>query len=142
MSSVYIISDHGKLAKRDETLLFKQAGGPERIIFPFKTEQLLIIGNVSISGAALRLLMRHKIATIFISANGRFNGKIVFGENKNVFLRQKQYQILADRQQSIIFAKNIIHGKLKNEITFCNGSIAVIPWLPMIPAKWKRRLTP
>ena len=94
MATIYILSEHGKLTKKDETIVFVQSDETRTILFPFKTEHLVIIGNVSISGDALRLLTKYKICTTFLSSNGRFNGKLSFGDSKNVFLRQRQYRIL------------------------------------------------
>lgn len=118
MSSVYIISDNGKLSKKDETLVFSQVDGTSTILFPYKTELLVLMGNVSVSGNALRLLTKYKIPVIILSKNGRFNGKLTFGENKNVFLRQKQYEILSDLNRSLEIARSIVLGKIKNQISF------------------------
>lgn len=118
MASIYILSDHGKLTKKDETIVFVQPDETRTILFPFKTQQLVIIGNVSISGDALRLLTKYKIPTTFLSSNGRFNGRLTFGDGKNVFLRQKQYRILDDKKQSLEIARSIVVGKIKNQISF------------------------
>lgn len=118
MSAIYILSDNGKLSKKDETIVFSQADGTNTILFPFKTEQLVLIGNVSISGEAFRILTKYKIPVTLLSKNGRFNGKLTFGENKNVFLRQKQYQILSNQKQSLEIARSIVVGKIKNQISF------------------------
>ena len=118
MAAIYILSDKGKLNKKDETLVLNQIDGTQTIIFPFKTEQLVIIGNISISGEALRILTKYKIPTTFLSSNGRFNGKLTFGDGKNVFLRQKQYRILDDKEKSLAIAKNIVVGKVKNQLSF------------------------
>lgn len=115
MSAIYILSDYGKLGKSDETLVFTQPDGTKTILFPYKTEQLILIGNVSISGDALRLLTKYKIPVILMSKNGRFNGKLTFGEGKNVSLRQKQYLILSNEQESLKIARSIVCGKIRNE---------------------------
>jgi CRISPR-associated protein Cas1 len=118
MASIYILSDHGKLTKKDETFVFVQSDETKTILFPFKTKQLVIMGNVSLSGDALRLLAKYKISTTFLSSNGRFNGKLTFGDGKNVFLRQKQYKILDNPEESLKIAKSIVVGKIKNQISF------------------------
>ena len=118
MASVYILSDNGKLSKKDEKLIFTQYDGNTTILFPFKTESLVLMGNVSISGEALRLLTKYKITTTLLSSNGRFNGKLTFGDSKNVFLRQKQYRILDNPEESIKIAKSIVLGKIRNQISF------------------------
>lgn len=118
MSSVYILSDYGKLSKHDQTLVFIQKDETRTIIFPYKTEQLVLMGNISISGEAMRLLTKYRIPTTFLSSNGRFNGKLTFGDSKNIFLRQKQYRILDDKKASLEIARSIVCGKIRNEISF------------------------
>ncbi len=118
MSEIYILSDYGKLSKRDETIVFTQPDGTSTILFPFKTEQLVLIGRISISADALRLLTKHKIPTTFLSSNGKFNGRLSFGDKKNVFLRQKQFRILDNPKKSLEIARSIVVGKIKNEISF------------------------
>ena len=118
MAAIYILSNYGKLTKKDETLVFVQPDESKTILFPFKTEHLVIIGNISISGEAIRILTKYKIGTTFLSSNGRFNGKLTFGDSKNVFLRQKQYRILDDKKSSLEIARSIVIGKIKNQISF------------------------
>ena len=118
MGAVYIISNYGKLGKKDDTLIFSQGDEVKVVLFPFKTEHLVIMGNVSISGDALRLLMKHKIGTTFLSSNGRFNGKLTFGDSKNIFLRQKQFRMLDDAKASLAVSRSIVMGKIRNEISF------------------------
>ena len=118
MASIYILSDYGNLSKKDETIVFSQPDGTNTILFPFKTEHLVIIGKISISADALRLLTKYKIGTTFLSSNGKFTGKLSFGDSKNVFLRQKQFRILDDEIKSLEIAKSIVAGKIRNEISF------------------------
>lgn len=118
MAEIYILSDYGKLTKRDETIVFSQPDGTSTILFPFKTEHLVLIGRISLSADALRLLSKYKISTTFLSSNGRFNGKLTFGNSKNVFLRQKQFRILDDAEKSLGIARSIVAGKIRNEISF------------------------
>ena len=117
MASIYIISDKGKLGKKDETFVFSQPDGSATILFPFKTEILFLVGNVSISGDALRMLSKYKIPVVFLSSNGKFNSKLVYSDSKNVFLRQKQYLTLSDPEKSCAIARSIVEGKLKNQIS-------------------------
>jgi len=62
--------------------------------------------------------MHHQIDTIFLSANGRFNGKLQFEEGKNVFLRKRQYDSLNDPNFCLEVAKSIAAGKIGNQIAF------------------------
>ena len=76
MSVVYLTADFGKLYKQQNYLIFENEEKGKDKIFPHRTEQIVIAGNINITTSALRLLMKHKINTIFINKNGKFNGKI------------------------------------------------------------------
>jgi len=118
MSVIYIISDNGKINKVNETLEFTATDGTIRKIFPHKMDSLIIGGLVSITGAAMRLLMKHQINTLFISSNGKYSGKLSFTGTKNIFLRKKQYLLSDDESFALPIAKSIVTAKLKNELTF------------------------
>lgn len=118
MATIYIVSSGGKITKKNQTLQVADRDGTVRSIFPHKTEQLLIVGNVEFTGQALKLLMHHKIDTVFMGKNGRYNGKLAFNESKNVFLRQKQYRLLENREFRVGFARAIVQGKLRNQLAF------------------------
>jgi len=117
MPVVYIVENYGKLSKKGDTLIF-ECSDYTSTIFPFRTENLVFIGKVDLTAAALNLLMKHQIDTVFLSSNGRFNGKLVFSEKKNVFLRLKQYKMLNDQKARLNFAKQVVSGKVKNQLTF------------------------
>jgi CRISP-associated protein Cas1 len=118
MAIVYITSNNGKLSKKSETLEHYAHDGTVTIIFPFKTEQLVIIGDITITGAALRLLMKFRIETVFLNRNGIFNGKLEFQDNKNVLFRKKQFDMLSNDVFKLEFAKQVVIGKVGNQLTF------------------------
>ncbi len=118
MSTTYIISDYGRLIKRGQVLQLKKGEDTLNTIFPFKTEQLIIQGKIEITSSAMNFLMKHKIETIFLSRNGKFNGKIDFQTGRNIFLRKKQYELLDDKEFSLKISKTIVTSKLKNQLTF------------------------
>lgn len=118
MGSVYIFSDYGKLGKKDESLCFTAGDGTERRIFLHRTDRLIILGAVELSSAALRMIMKHKVDTVFLSRNGKFNGKLEFQEGKNVFIRRRQYHFLDDEVASRALVESILRGKIQNQVNF------------------------
>lgn len=119
MSSIYIVSSYGKLKKKGEVLqLITDDGSIANTIFPYKTEQLIFMGKVEMTNSALKLLMKYNVDTVFLSSNGRFNGKITFQNTKNVFLRMRQYELLKNEEFKINFARNIAKAKIRNQLTF------------------------
>ena len=117
MPAVYIVSNYGKLSKKGDTLIF-ECQDYTSTIFPFRTDSLVFIGRVDLTAGALALLIKHQIDTVFLSSNGRFNGKLTFSEKKNVFLRLKQYKLLEDENARLKFSKQIASNKIKNQIIF------------------------
>lgn len=118
MSTIYIVSDYGRLVKKGEVLELRKGEDLLKTVFPFKTEQLIIMGRIEVTSQALNFLMRHNIDTVFLSNNGRFNGKITFQTSKNVFLRKRQFELLSDDRFRLRISKAIVRGKLKNQLTF------------------------
>ncbi|AEF81880.1 CRISPR-associated endonuclease Cas1 [Leadbettera azotonutricia] len=118
MPVVYVISDHGRLHKANEIFEFTDANGDTKKIFPHTMESLIITGMVTITGEAMRLLMQHQINTLFVSPNGKYNGKLNFANAKNIFLRKKQYAISDNDALALPIAKSIVLAKIKNEISF------------------------
>lgn len=118
MPDVYLISDYGKLYKQNDTFKFNYPDGTVSTFFPHNTGKIIIIGRIEITADALRMMMRHNIEALFVGRNGRFDGKLVFQEGKNVFLRQKQYRRLDDEEFKLSLCKSIVQGKIKNQISF------------------------
>lgn len=118
MSTIYLISTQGKLTKKGETLVLHMDENTTKTIFPFKTEQLVLIGNIDLSTPALKFLMHRQIDTVFINKNGRYNGRLDFSQGKNIFLRIKQYERLKDEAFRLRLAKSIVSAKLKNQLHF------------------------
>ncbi len=120
MADIYLISDYGKLYKFNRVFHFLYPDGTVSKFFPHNTERIFIIGNIEITPEALKLLMYHKIEVVFLHKNGLFNGKLVFDDSKNVLLRKKQYDKLNNQEFVLQWCKNIIKGKILNQLVFAH----------------------
>ncbi len=118
MSTIYLISTQGKLSKKGETLVLRMDENTTKTIFPFKTEQLVLIGNIDLSTPALKFLMHRQIDTVFINKNGKYNGRLDFRSGKNIFLRIKQFERLKNENFRLKLAQSIVNAKLKNQLHF------------------------
>ncbi len=118
MSSIFILSNSGSLTRESEHLVYVSYDMKRTRILPFRTEHIIIVGNVTVSGDAMRLIMKNEIPVVYLSQNGTFYGRIVYQDSKNIFLRQKQFQLLSDKKKSLEIAKSIVIGKIKNQLTF------------------------
>ncbi len=118
MSTVYLVADKARLTKRGQTLVLQYDENTSKTIFPFRTEQIVLIGNIDITTPALKLLMHHKIDTVFLNKNGKFNGKLTFNRGKNVLLRLRQFRLLENKTFTLSMARAIARGKIHNQIMF------------------------
>lgn len=120
MSSVYIVSEYGKLCADERNLMFKDKNGIESKIMAEDTDLLVMNGHVSLTGESLHLLAKKGIS-VYLLENGQVpNINIDFGSGKNGFLRQRQYRLLDDERKSLEIAKTLVAGKIRNELTFLN----------------------
>ncbi len=118
MSTVYLVSHGGKLRRENDTLLYESRDGMRTKFFPHETEQVILIGRVEITGAALELLMKHQIEMVFLSHNGDFNGNLEFQRGPNVFLRKKQYCLVDNKVFCFNFVKSVVKNKLLAQLSF------------------------
>ncbi|MGB9498186.1 MAG: CRISPR-associated endonuclease Cas1 [Dissulfuribacterales bacterium] len=114
---VYIKTQGAKIIKEGRHLLVKKGDDVYNTLFTYKLNQLLLFGNIEITHPALCVLMKNNIDTIFLTQYGRYLGRLMPEESKNVFLRKKQYQMLDDPDFGLKLAKNIVSGKLANMAT-------------------------
>ncbi len=141
MPDIYIISDYGKLYKKNDVFHFNYPDGTVSKFFPHTTERIFIIGRIDITTDAFRMLSRHAIEVVFMNRNGRFNGKLVFQEGKNVLLRKKQYDKINNENFKLDFCKSIVRGKIKNQLTFAQRILRErdsMPDMKDIPGSLKR----
>lgn len=120
MADIYLISDYGKLYKNNRVFNFLYPDGTVSKFFPHNTQRVFIIGNIEITPEAFKMLMHNKIEVVFLNKNGLFNGKLVFDDSKNVLLRKKQYDKLNNDAFILGWCKNIIEGKIRNQLVFAN----------------------
>ncbi len=118
MATIYLVANKGRLGKKGQTLALQLDEKTTKIIFPYRTDQLVLIGNIDISTPALKMLMHHRINTVFLNKNGKFNGTLTFNKGKNVFLRQKQFKLVDDSGFTLEMARSIALGKIHNQFVF------------------------
>lgn len=127
MSVIYIVSSNGILSKEGLVLYYKDHTGLCTKILPDKVSQLVVLGDLEITGQALHVIMMRKIPVDFLQKNGMYNGKLVYQDNKNTLLRHQQHVKLTDKEFLETMAKDIVRGKLHNEYLFLQRIARKIP---------------
>ncbi|MGD1823021.1 MAG: CRISPR-associated endonuclease Cas1, partial [Pleomorphochaeta sp.] len=114
----YLVSNNGKLNYESGLLIYKDYLGNITKFIPNKLSQIVVIGKLELTGTSINILLNHKIQVDFLYKNGKYNGKLVFEDSKNTFLRHKQHLIYEDEKKSLSIAKDIVRGKIHNQLLF------------------------
>jgi CRISPR-associated protein Cas1 len=111
---VYVTTQGARIIREGRHLIVRKENDIYHTLFIYKLEQLVIMGNVTITPPALKLLLRENIDTVFLRMDGRYQGRLAQAEPKNVFLRKRQFALADDEQFCISVARSIVRGKLLN----------------------------
>jgi len=126
MGTVYISTEDAFIGKTDERLRVKAQKETLLDVPLLKVDGVVVFGRATISPAALIELLERKIALSFMTATGRFLGRLEPELNKNIFIRAAQWQAagasdsVSDRhvgrssKQAVHAVQGFIRGKLKN----------------------------
>ncbi len=113
----YIHHPAAHLQRHGQTLQVFVEGNLLRTLFLHRIEQLVLVGNLTLTGGAISLLCREKIETVFLTTHGRYKGRLEVDESKNVFLTQRQFQTLEDPTFCRDLARSFVLGKQHNMAT-------------------------
>jgi CRISPR-associated protein Cas1 len=117
MAIVYLLEQGAAVSREGQRLLVKKHGQILHTIHSFKLDQLVIIGNVSLTPPVIAHLLQNGIDTAFMSAHGKFLGRLQPPEGKNILLRDVQYRRFTDQSFVLETARAIVKGKLANQRT-------------------------
>ena len=121
--TIYLVSNNGKLKYESGLLIYCDYLGNITKLIPNKLSEIVIIGRLELTGSAINIIMNHKIQVDFLNKNGLFNAKLIFEDSKNTFLRHKQHLLYENNEKSLSLAKDIVRGKLQNQLLFAQRII-------------------
>jgi CRISPR-associated protein Cas1 len=78
-------------------------------------DEVLIFGTVSLTPAAVAALLDRGIDTVFLTAHGRYRGRLIGKPGKNVQLRLAQFERLRDHTVALALARSVVGGKIANQ---------------------------
>lgn len=82
-----------------------------------KIEQVLVLGDITITTPALHALLERGIGVHYLSARGRSYGSLVADWGKNSGVRLAQYALCCDPARRFAVARQCVAGKLLNART-------------------------
>jgi len=119
MSTLYIIEEGAVVRKEGERLKVYSARDGLLLEMPTaQLEQVVLIGNVTVTAPVVRLLLEQGIGLVYMTSGGRLLGRLQPAESKNVPLRWAQFQAAADPAASLAIARSMVCGKVSNQRAF------------------------
>lgn len=115
MSVLYVEEQGAYLRKRDERLVVEVNREAIRDIPLVNLEQVVCFGNVQVSAQTLGLLLEQGVDLCFLTAHGRFRGRLVGEVARNARIRQAQWAAASDPQREFDLAARFVIGKLQNQ---------------------------
>lgn len=118
MSTLYVMENGGKICKDGDRIKVATARGDTLLSMPLeRLEQLVIMGNVTVTTQTIKTLLSRGIPLVFVTTQGRLLGKLQPFENKNIPLRWAQFKAASSPKVRLSIARSIVKGKLLNQRT-------------------------
>lgn len=116
MSTLYVMENGATVRKDGEQLRIDLPRDKTLLKMPLeKLEQIVIIGNVTVTAQAMKALLQRGISLVYITSQGRLLGKLQPFENKNIPLRWRQFETASSPEARLAISKSIVKGKLLNQ---------------------------
>jgi len=114
MATVYLTEQRSVVRKEDACLVVHMPDKRKVEIPLLKVDQVFVVGDVTLTTPALHVLLESNIEVCFLTAYGRFRGRLAPACSKNAPLRAAQYRIYHDPQRALPVARAFVSGKLEN----------------------------
>lgn len=114
MPPLYITTQGAKLCYRGHRLIVEHEEQEIAAVPTVHVSAVYIFGNVSVTTPALAFLLAQGIDLVFLSADGRYRGRLVGPEGGNARLRLSQYRRAMEPAWALGTARAIVLAKLHN----------------------------
>jgi CRISPR-associated protein Cas1 len=115
MGATLYVTEQGATVGKDGHRIVVRRGKETLQAFPVaQVEQIALFGHVSVTPAALSYCLARNIDTVLLSAAGRYRGRLVGPEGKNILLRRLQFRKYEDEAFRLRFVRTLVSAKIHN----------------------------
>ncbi len=121
MTTLYLTEQYSIVKVEGEALRVQfpkdqTAQQPGRVVrIPLtKIDQVMVLGDITLTTPALHTLLERRIAIHYLSARGRSYGALTADPGKNAAVRLAQYALVQDTVRRFAVARQCVAGKLLN----------------------------
>jgi len=115
--TVYVAQDGATLRRDGGRLRVMARRKPVAEVAVHDLGQLVLVGNVVLTPAAMDLLVDRGVDTVLLSHRGRYRARLLGGLSGNVRLRLAQYGLATDESAVLELARRFVEGKIRNQRT-------------------------
>ena len=91
-----------------------------------------LYGSAEVSAEARNLLLRERIDVVYLTAHGRYRGRLTAGASSGGALRLAQYGLLSDAGKRLALSAAIVEGKVRNQRALLLERGRDVPEIPTI----------
>jgi len=117
MRTVCVNTQWASVRREGRVLLVAKKDAPPTRFRVSDLDQLVLMGNITLTPSALDLIMEKGVDTVFLTSTGRYRGRILSGTSSNVTLRLAQFEKLRNGS-AFPMARAIVMGKCNNSRVF------------------------
>lgn len=114
MATLYLTEQHSYVHKDAETLIVRKADKTKVTIPLMKVDQVVVMGDVTLSAGALGALLEAGTEVCFCTQWGKFRGRLSGDWTKNSLVRLAQHRAHNDAERTLLIARRFVWGKLCN----------------------------
>lgn len=114
MSVLYVTEQGTTVHKLGRRLVVRKLGHVLETVHTYNLEQVILFGNVQLTAQTTAYLLQEGIDTVFMGTGGRYRGRLVSGDGKNIQLRRQQFRRAEDEAFVLDSARRFVRGKLAN----------------------------
>lgn len=115
MPPLYVVEQGARLRVDRRALLVERPDGTRLARVPLAhTNAVIVFGNVVLTLPAMKRLLAAGVDVVFLSQEGRYQGRLVGPLTRFGQLRQQQYDLLRSQAVRLSLARQIVHGKCLN----------------------------
>ncbi len=115
MATLYLTHDSGILGRKGTALTWGERSGPRNTIPSTSVEDVIVLGNGTVSTQAIRLLLEQDVPLHYLNGSGRYLGSLTSGKNRGRNLRKKQEECASSPGASLPLARGCVVGKILNQ---------------------------
>ncbi len=114
MPPLYVTVQGATLRYRTRRLIVEKDGEEVTAVPAAHVDQVLILGNVTVTTPALSFLLEAGVDTVFLTLQGQYKGRLVGPVGGNAQLRLFQYRRVSDPAWALETARAVVVAKLHN----------------------------